>query len=62
MVNELTEAYFQRYPRSFDAAWPSTEHRTNDLQLRALFEQLQASAGASKKEVQRMATSTSTTY
>ena len=44
MVNELAEAFFQNYPRSFDAPWPSTEHRQYDVQLRALFEQLQASA------------------
>jgi len=55
MVNELTEAYFQRYPRAFDSAWPSTEHRQSDLQLRALFEQLAASKGATLKDVQKMA-------
>ena len=35
VVNELTELYFKQYPRSFDAPWPSTEHRDHDVLLRA---------------------------
>ena len=31
MVNELTEAFFQRYPRSFDDPWPSVEHKDQVL-------------------------------
>ena len=33
MVNELTEAYFQRSPRSFDEAWPSEEHGAEGSEL-----------------------------
>jgi len=55
MVNELTEAYFQRYPRGFDEAWPSQTHWVEDIKLRGLFEQLQKTKGATVKEVQKMA-------
>jgi len=55
MVNELTEAFFQRHPRGFDEAWPSAEHRVADVKLRGLFEQLQKTKGATVKEVQKMA-------
>jgi len=54
-INELTEAFFREYPRSFDAEWPSNEHREKDLQLRALFEQLQANKGSSVKYFQSLA-------
>ena len=55
MVNELTEAFFQRYPRSFDEPWPSEEHGEQDKRLRALFEQIQAKKGCTVKDFQRMA-------
>ncbi len=55
VVNELTEAYFKEYPRSFDAEWPSNEHRDHDVLLRALFEQLQATKGSTVKDFQKMA-------
>ena len=54
-VNELTEAFFQRYPRDFDSPWPSEEHREHDVKLRALFETLQNAKGATVKDVQQMA-------
>ena len=54
-VNELTEAYFKLHPRQYDEPWPSSRHRTTDLQLRALLEQLNASKGSSVKDFQRMA-------
>ena len=49
VVNELTEAYYAQYPRAFDAAWPSEEHRESDVKLRALFEQIQAKKGCTVK-------------
>ena len=55
MVNELTEAFFDRYPRSFDDPWPSTEHKEHDQRLRALFEQMQGAKGCTVKDFQRMA-------
>ena len=55
VVNELTEAYYAQYPRAFDAAWPSEEHRESDVKLRALFEQIQAKKGCTVKDFQRMA-------
>ena len=54
-VNELAEAYFRLHPRAYDEPWPSVRHRTSDLQLRALLEQLNASKGSSVKDFQRMA-------
>jgi hypothetical protein len=54
-VNELAEAFFKRHPRPYDEAWPSPRHRTADLQLRALLEQLSASKGSSVKDFQRLA-------
>ena len=50
-INYLTEAYFQQHPRSYDAAWPSYEHRASDVQLRNLFEQLAASKGSTVKDL-----------
>jgi hypothetical protein len=55
VVNELTELFFRQHPRSYDAPWPSEEHTVPDKQLRALFEQLGASKGASVKDFQKMA-------
>ena len=43
-INELSEIYFSKYPRSFDAPWPSPDHLQHDMQLRALFEGLKARA------------------
>ena len=54
-VNELTEAYFKQHPRGFDCEWPSEQFRTQDLRLRALFEELQTRKGASVKDFQKMA-------
>ena len=33
-LNEVTEKYYQRYPRSFDDPWPLEEHRETDGVLR----------------------------
>jgi len=55
VVNELTEAYFKRHPRSFDGEWPSHEHGAADKQLRTLFEQLASSKGSTVKDFQKMA-------
>jgi len=54
-VNELTEAYFRQYPRSFDDPWPSPEHMVHDQQLRALLEQLQENKGSTVKDFQKIA-------
>jgi len=55
VVNELTEGFFKQYPRSYDAPWPSEEHKVHDQKLRALFEQLAESKGASVKDFQKIA-------
>jgi len=54
-INELAEMYFRTYPRSFDADWPSSEHRENDVLLRALLEQLQSTKGSTVKDFQKLA-------
>ena len=55
-INELSEIYFSKYPRSFDAPWPSPDHLQHDMQLRALFEGLKArSTGTTVAEFQKMA-------
>ena len=54
-VNELTEGYFKRHPRPYDAPWPCEQHRVEDQKLRALFEQLNATKGSSVKDFQKIA-------
>ena len=33
-LNELTEKYYKKYPREFDAPWPCVEHAKTDAVLR----------------------------
>ena len=33
-LNEVTEKYYKKYPRSFDDAWPLEQHYATDVVLR----------------------------
>ena len=53
-INELIEGFFNKYPRSFDDAWPSQSADVEkDKKLRALLEKLQGK-GYSVKDFQKM--------
>ncbi len=54
-LNELTEEFFRRFPRDFDAEWPSEAHRAHDLKLRAFFERIRAIGNLSVREITKSA-------
>ena len=38
-LNEVTEKYYKRHPRSFDDPWPVPQHEATDAKLRVFLTQ-----------------------
>ena len=51
-MNELTEGYFKRFPRSYDAPWPCEQYKVDDQKLRFDFSHSKALTAKELKQVE----------